>query len=84
MYPFGFGLSYTEFEIKVVRFSVDGDKVSCKVEVKNIGDREGKEVAQVYVQAPQGRLGKASRSLVAFKKTKLLKAGEKQTLNFQF
>lgn len=84
LYPFGFGLSYTEFEIKVVRFSVDGDKVSCKVEVKNIGDREGKEVAQVYVQAPQGRLGKASRSLVAFKKTKLLKAGEKQTLNFQF
>ncbi len=84
LYPFGFGLSYTEFEINVVRFSVDGDKVSCKVEVKNVGNRAGKEVAQVYVQAPQGRLGKASRSLVAFKKTKLLKAGEKQTLNFQF
>lgn len=84
LYPFGFGLSYTKFEINAVDFSVDGDKISCKVEVKNIGDRAGKEVAQVYVQAPQGRLGKASRSLVAFKKTKLLKAGEKQTLNFQF
>ncbi|MDE5617092.1 MAG: glycoside hydrolase family 3 C-terminal domain-containing protein, partial [Clostridia bacterium] len=84
LYPFGYGLSYTQFEINPVGFSVDGDLVSCKVAVKNIGKISGKEVVQIYVQAPQGRLGKAQRSLVAFAKTKLLKAGETQTLEFKF
>lgn len=84
LYPFGFGLSYTQFDIKPVDFSVEGDTVKCSVEVKNIGEKDGREVVQIYVQAPQGNLGKAERSLVAFKKTKLLKAGESQTLNFEF
>lgn len=84
LYPFGYGLSYTQFEIKPVSFSVSEDIVKCSAEVKNVGNLDGKEVVQVYVKAPQGVLGKAERSLVAFKKTNLLKAGESQTLDFEF
>ncbi|MDE5549405.1 MAG: fibronectin type III-like domain-contianing protein [Clostridia bacterium] len=64
-------------------FSEGKDIVKCSVNVKNVGDKDGREVVQIYVQCPQGKLGKAARSLVAFKKTKLLKAGESQTLDFE-
>ena len=84
LYPFGFGLSYTQFEILPTEFSINGDTVRCAVEVKNVGKKDGKEVIQIYVESPQGTLGKAKRSLVAFKKTKLLKADESQRLDFEF
>ena len=83
LYPFGFGLSYTSFDISsVVR--QENDKIIVEATVENIGEKEGKEVVQVYFGAPCGKLGKASRELVAYAKTKSLKKGEKQTLCLEF
>lgn len=79
-YPFGYGLSYTEFKIDGVNGFGDGEYITFAATVTNIGKRAGKEVVQVYCEAPQGLLGKAKRSLIAFKKTKLLKPGESETL----
>ncbi len=78
-YPFGFGLSYTDFEISASG-SYDGEKVTVTAAVKNIGNCAGKEVVQVYCEAPQGKLGKPSRVLCGFEKTKELAPGEEQTL----
>ena len=78
LYPFGFGLSYTTFETKAQDFVWDGEKVSVKAEVHNTGSYSGKEVVQLYVQAPQGALGKAARVLCGFAKTKELQPGECQ------
>lgn len=82
LYPFGFGLSYTEFSFKAHSFAYSDGKVSFSVDVTNIGDTSGKEVVQVYVSAPQGKLGKAARQLVAFEKTGELVPNETQTVNF--
>ena len=79
-YPFGFGLSYTEFDWKVESVAQQDGKFTAKVSVRNVGDRAGKEVIQAYVCAPQGKLGKAKRSLVAFQKTVLLEPGCSQEL----
>ncbi len=81
LYPFGFGLSYTEFEVKPVRFSKE-DTAQIAVSVTNTGKLPGKEVVQVYVEAPQGLLGKPLRALVDFGKTKLLQPGETEVLEF--
>lgn len=80
LFPFGFGLSYTEFEITRKEFTVYGDRVSVKAEVKNIGTRSGKEVLQLYCRVPQGALSKADVVLTAFKKTSLLAPNESQTI----
>lgn len=79
-YPFGYGLSYTQFDISAELSLVTVDKVSIAVKVTNTGKTAGKEVVQVYVQAPQGKLGKPSRVLAGFKKTKLLAPGETQEI----
>lgn len=79
-YPFGFGLSYTDFEIKVTDFNKDDEYISLEVVVKNIGDFRGKEVVQIYYEAPQGLLGKPARSLAAFAKTKELQPDESQAI----
>ena len=71
-YPFGFGLSYTKFDWKIKSIEQKDGEFTAKVCVKNTGDVAGKEVIQVYLEAPQGKLGKASRSLIAFQKTELL------------
>ena len=81
-YPFGFGLSYTTFDIAVTSFAQDGKEVSLTVNVKNTGDVAGKEVVQIYASAPQGKLGKPAKVLVEFGKTKELKPGEEQVLSF--
>ena len=83
-YHFGFGLSYTTFDIKTVAAKLDGMKVSLDVEVTNTGNYAGKEVVQVYSSAPAGELPKEYQRLVAYKKTKELKPGEKQTLTIEF
>ncbi len=83
IYPFGYGLSYTTFDTKG-DFTFDGKNARLNVTVKNTGDREGKEVAQAYVEAPQGKLGKPLRSLVAFAKTEDILAGEESTLVLTF
>ncbi|SDB03407.1 glycoside hydrolase family 3 C-terminal domain-containing protein [Butyrivibrio sp. INlla16] len=83
MYPFGFGLSYTTFDIALGEFDYDATEgASLDVLVTNTGNRAGKEVVQVYVEAPQGVLGKPSRALVAFAKTDVLKPGQMQSMEF--
>lgn len=72
LYPFGFGLSYTDFEIEPYSVTKHNEKISAVVIVKNIGNVSGREVVQVYVEAPQGKLGKAKRSLCAFAKTGMI------------
>ncbi len=83
LYPFGYGLSYTQFAIGVKEFCAQDGKVNCTVEVTNVGDRAGREVVQMYVSCPQGKLGKPSRGLAAFQKTKTLQPGEREVLQLQ-
>lgn len=82
-YPFGFGLSYTSFEREVLGVKEEKGIINIRVRVTNTGKCSGKEVIQVYVNPPQGVLGKPERNLVAFEKTRLLEAGETQILFFQ-
>jgi beta-glucosidase len=84
-YPFGYGLSYTTFEMRDARARMKDDCVEVSVTVTNTGSVAGKEVAQVYVSAPAGdggavRLEKPAKELKAFAKTRELKPGESQTL----
>ncbi len=80
MYPFGFGLSYTNFEVKTVSANANSETARLEVSVKNVGKFSGKEVVQVYASAPQGTLGKAARVLCGYEKTRLLAPGEEQTV----
>ena len=79
-YPFGFGLSYTTFAFSKPTVKANAGLVSVSVTVKNTGSVTGKEVAQVYVTAPQGKMEKPAQELKAFAKTRELKPGESQTL----
>lgn len=79
-YPFGYGLSYTTFEFGKPTVKKVGDKITVSVSVKNTGKVAGKEVAQVYVAAPEGSIEKPTKELKAFAKTGLLQPGESQTL----
>ena len=83
-YPFGFGLSYTDFEIKTLGCTEKDGEFCVKVQVKNTGKVQGKEVVQVYVSAPQGKLGKPAKVLVGYQKTDLLEPNEAQTLEIKF
>ncbi|MEM0651961.1 glycoside hydrolase family 3 N-terminal domain-containing protein [Klebsiella huaxiensis] len=83
-FPFGFGLSYTRFTLQSARAEAFGDHIQASVTVTNSGDAfSGKEVVQIYLQAPQGALGKPTRVLVAFAKTRLLPPGESETLTLR-
>lgn len=84
VYPFGYGLSYTEFSVKTQSAELVKNTVNVSVEVKNIGAYPGKEVVQLYLTAPQGLLGKAKKVLTAFQKTKKLLPGESQVLRLHF
>lgn len=80
LYPFGFGLSYTAFEIKTEKAEITEGAVKLSVSVKNIGSYKGKEVIEVYCEAPQGKLGKAARVLCGFEKTRELAPQEEQVV----
>ena len=84
VYPFGFGLSYTDFDINVKGVSVEKTCVNIDVEVKNVGNFKGKEVVQVYLSEPEGKLPKAYQQLATFKKTTELGVGETENLNLSF
>lgn len=84
LYPFGFGLSYTEFEREIVKAESDGEKIKIDVNVKNVGSFHGREIVQVYFEAPQGKLGKSARELCAFGKTKDLQPDESEVLHLEF
>ena len=76
-YEFGYGLSYTSFDIKTKKVELEKTKVKITVDVKNIGDQySGKEVVQAYISCPQGKLKKEYQRLVAFIKTNSLKPNQ--------
>lgn len=83
LFPFGYGLSYTNFDIEVLDFKSDNDKIKVEVRVTNIGDVAGKEVVELYANAPQGKLSKPVMSLVAFDKTINLEPKESQKINLE-
>ena len=76
MYPFGYGLSYTEFVLETAGFAYMNGIVTVQCKVTNVGQYRGKEVVQLYCEAPQGKLGKPARVLCGFTKTKELQPGE--------
>ena len=82
-YPFGYGLSYTTFDYSDAKISQQGDTFSVSVTVKNTGNYNGKEIVQLYVSAPKGKLEKPAKELRAFGKTGLLKPGESETVTMQ-
>ena len=80
IFPFGYGLSYTEFETDCMGFSVENGIVSIKAKVRNTGNFPGKETLQLYCSAPNGKLVKPLRELGAYAKTRELAPGESETL----
>ena len=82
-YPFGFGLSYTQFEYGKPTVKVSGNDITVSVSVRNSGKVSGKEVVQVYVKAPKGQLQKPEHELKTFGKTRELRPGESQTLTMK-
>ncbi|MBC5778314.1 glycoside hydrolase family 3 protein [Blautia difficilis] len=78
LYPFGYGLSYTSFEIKAEILKNSEEELTVAAEVVNTGAVKGKEVVQVYAKVPQGKLGNPARRLIGFAKTGELKPGEKE------
>lgn len=83
LYPFGYGLSYTSFSIVANLKEITDTSCVISGVVKNIGDFAGKEVVQVYVEVPQGKLGNPVRKLVGFLKTKELEVGESEEFSMR-
>ncbi len=83
VYPFGYGLSYTTFDIKASGVQVNDGKITVDVTVTNTGNVAGKEVIQLYYSAPKGLLGKPNKELLAFKKTSELEAGSSATYTLE-
>ena len=85
-YPFGYGLSYTEFEQKMGELEEKDGQISVDVEVTNTGDDAGKDVVEVYYKPPytNGGIEKSSANLIEFAKTDLLQPGESQTVTVTF
>ena len=84
LFPFGFGLSYTVFVLGSVDTALHGGRVTCKIPVRNVGDRPGREVVQLYVSAPEEKIDRPRQELAAFVKTKLLRPGETETVEATF
>ena len=84
LFPFGFGLGYTSFSLEAGGAAEENGLVSVRATVKNTGGFPGREVAQLYVSAPQGKLDKPYQALAAFEKTAELKPGESGELTLSF
>ena len=83
LYPFGFGLSYTRFRLSS-QAAVSGNQVTVSTQVENLGDEPGREVVQVYVDLPWGKLGNPKRVLAGFQKTGLLQPGMQENVTIAF
>lgn len=84
LYPFGYGLSYTNFLVNPVSFTSENGRYEISVEVENIGTCTGREIVMAWCEAPQGTLGKPLKTLVAFAKTKEIKVGEIDQVSLVF
>lgn len=84
LYHFGYGLSYTTFDMSCESFKFNNNTINVSVKVKNTGKVKGKQVVQIYFKAPSAILNKPSHELIAYGKTSELKPQEAQTLNFNF
>ena len=84
LYPFGYGMSYTNFEIGFEGIQVEGENIRISVSVVNTGACAGKEVVQIYYSAPAGTISKPYQELLCFGKTKLLAPGETETMELTF
>ncbi|MBR2480410.1 MAG: glycoside hydrolase family 3 C-terminal domain-containing protein [Clostridia bacterium] len=80
LYPFGFGLGYGSFRRNKVEVEYYGSSIKLEIEVENVGKVSARDTIQVYVSAPQGKLGKPAKVLVGFDKTSLLASGEKEVV----
>ncbi len=88
-YEFGYGLSYTTFDISDIAYTAAGDYINVSAKITNTGDVSGKEVFQVYFSAPQmgegeALLSKPAKELAGYTKTKLLEPGESETVTVSF
>ena len=83
-FPFGYGLSYTQFEIGRAAVTADEREVTVKAPVKNVGNHAGKEVVQVYVSKPSVKLDQPYQDLAAFAKTRELQPGESDEVVLTF
>lgn len=84
LYPFGYGLSYTSFQTNPVAFVSENGVYKITVEVENTGTFAGREVVMAWCKAPQGKLGKPAKNLVAYAKTKEIQSGEKDIVQLIF
>ena len=84
MFPFGYGMGYTDFEITAGAITAEASKIKVAAEVKNTGKLPGKEVVQLYVSIPDGKLDQPYQVLAAFAKTDELKPGESEKLTLSF
>ena len=84
LYPFGYGLTYTDFAIEKDCIGLSGKMVTVTASIKNVGKYTGKEVLQVYVSSPEGKLDQPYQALAGFAKTKLLAPGQEQKLSVNF
>ena len=84
LYPFGYGLSYTTFKKEIISSSVTGTRYRFDVLVKNTGNFKGKEVVEIFLKAPKGKLSKAEKVLVGFVKTKELDVNEETNCLIEF
>jgi beta-glucosidase len=82
-YEFGFGISYTTFEYRNLEIKMISDRVKISFEVANSGSLPGKEVAQIYVRAPKGKIDRPFQELKEFHKTRLLNPGEKEVVELE-
>ncbi len=85
LFPFGFGMSYTDFLTEILEAAFDSKKVKVRAKITNIGKLyAGKETLQLYLQCPQGKLGKPEKVLASYKKTPLLETGKSCVLELEF